>query len=142
MPLSYDLTSFQILGQKSVKFFGGYLENLKFPKDILKLSDLYIKHWTWDKYLFGPTDKMVLNWSNGWRSYIYLRSSSKYLYKLPINQLIFDKKIITVTRIKNTYAAAEAWIIGLSLAWKTYGSKQLLKTFRTLPDMFLDHKVK
>ena len=35
-----DLTTFQILGQKSVKFFGGFLENLKFPKDILKLSDL------------------------------------------------------------------------------------------------------
>ena len=43
MPLSYDLTTFQILGQKSVKFFGGFLENLKFPKDILKLSDLYNK---------------------------------------------------------------------------------------------------
>ena len=42
MPLSYDLTTFQILGQKSVKFLGGFLENLKFPKDILKLSDLYL----------------------------------------------------------------------------------------------------
>ena len=38
--LSYDLTPFTVLGQKSVKFFGGFLENLKFPKDILKLSDL------------------------------------------------------------------------------------------------------
>ena len=42
MSLSYDLTTFQILGQKSVKIFGGFLENLKFPKNILKLSDLYI----------------------------------------------------------------------------------------------------
>ena len=40
VPLSYDLTTFQILGQKSVKFFGGFLENLKFQKDILKLTDL------------------------------------------------------------------------------------------------------
>ena len=28
----YDLTNFLILGQKSVKFFGGFLENLKFQK--------------------------------------------------------------------------------------------------------------
>ena len=41
MLLSYDLITFQILGQKSVKFFGGFLENLKFQKVILKLSDLY-----------------------------------------------------------------------------------------------------
>ena len=40
VPLSYDLTTFQILGQKSVKYFGGFLKNLEFPKDILKLSDL------------------------------------------------------------------------------------------------------
>ena len=32
VPSSYDLTTFYILGQKSVKFFGGYLENLKFQK--------------------------------------------------------------------------------------------------------------
>ena len=32
VPLSYDLTTFQILGQKSVKFFGEFLENLKFQK--------------------------------------------------------------------------------------------------------------
>ena len=31
---------FRYLGQKSVKFFGGFLENLKFQKDILKLSNL------------------------------------------------------------------------------------------------------
>ena len=41
MLLSYDLITFQILGQKSVKFWGGFLENPKFQKDILKLSDLY-----------------------------------------------------------------------------------------------------
>ena len=28
----YDLSTFQILGQKSVKFFGGFVENLKFQK--------------------------------------------------------------------------------------------------------------
>ena len=32
MLLSYDLITFQILGQKSVKFLGGFLENLKFQK--------------------------------------------------------------------------------------------------------------
>ena len=37
MLLPYDLITFQILGQKSVKF----LENLEFQKDILKLTDLY-----------------------------------------------------------------------------------------------------
>ena len=31
-----------ILGQKFVKFFGGFLENLKNQKDILKLTDLYL----------------------------------------------------------------------------------------------------
>ena len=30
--LSYDLTTFWILGQKSVKLFGGFLENLKFQR--------------------------------------------------------------------------------------------------------------
>ena len=29
VPLSYDLTTFYILGQKSFKFLGGFLENLK-----------------------------------------------------------------------------------------------------------------
>ena len=38
--LFYDLTTFLILGQKFVKFFGGFLENLKNQKDILKLTDL------------------------------------------------------------------------------------------------------
>ena len=51
MILSYDLITFQILGQKSVKFFGGFLENLKFQNDILKLSDLYL----------GITDKEAEN---------------------------------------------------------------------------------
>ena len=32
MPLSYDLTTFKILGQKSVKFWREFLENLKFQK--------------------------------------------------------------------------------------------------------------
>ena len=35
-----DLTTFQFLGQKFVKFFVGVLEDLKTSKDILKLSDL------------------------------------------------------------------------------------------------------
>ena len=39
--LFYDLTTFQILGQKFVKFFVGFLENLRNQKYILKLSDLY-----------------------------------------------------------------------------------------------------
>ena len=38
--LSYDLTTFHILGQKSVKFLGGFSENLKFQKDILILTNL------------------------------------------------------------------------------------------------------
>ena len=36
-----DLITFYILGQKFVKFFVGFLENLWHPKDILKLTDLY-----------------------------------------------------------------------------------------------------
>ena len=38
--LFYDLNTFQIFGQKFVKFFGGFLENLRNQNDILKLSDL------------------------------------------------------------------------------------------------------
>ena len=40
VPLSYDLTTFQILGQKFVKFFGFFLDNLRHQKDILRLTDL------------------------------------------------------------------------------------------------------
>ena len=36
-----DFNTFHVLGQKFVKFFGGFLENLKNQKDILKLTDLY-----------------------------------------------------------------------------------------------------
>ena len=36
-----DLTSFNILGQKFVKFFDVFLESLKHQKDILRLTDLY-----------------------------------------------------------------------------------------------------
>ena len=36
-----DYNTFHVLGQKFVKFFGGFLENLKNQKDILKLTDLY-----------------------------------------------------------------------------------------------------
>jgi hypothetical protein len=39
-PLFYDLTTFKIPGQKFVKFFVGFLENLRYQKDILKLTDL------------------------------------------------------------------------------------------------------
>ena len=35
-----DLNSFNILEQKIVKFFIGFLENLRYQKDILKLIDL------------------------------------------------------------------------------------------------------
>ena len=35
-----DLTTFKFLGQKFVKFFVGFLENLRHQKDILKLTDL------------------------------------------------------------------------------------------------------
>ena len=38
--IGYDLNTFQILGQKFDKFFGGFLENLRNQKDILKLTDL------------------------------------------------------------------------------------------------------
>ena len=57
MPLSYDLITFQILGQKSVNFFWGFLENLKFQKDILKLSDLYVSNFVTkvlSKYVVTP----------------------------------------------------------------------------------------
>ena len=40
-----DLTTFQILGQKFVKFFGVFLENFKNQKDILKLTDLQLWRW-------------------------------------------------------------------------------------------------
>ena len=39
MALSYDFTIY-ILGQKFVKFLVGFLENLRYQKDILKLIDL------------------------------------------------------------------------------------------------------
>ena len=39
--LFYDLTTFQILGQKFVKFFVGFLENLRYKKEILKLTDFW-----------------------------------------------------------------------------------------------------
>ena len=42
MPLSYDLITFQILGQKFVKSFVGFLESLKNQKDILRLTDLQL----------------------------------------------------------------------------------------------------
>ena len=35
-----DFNTFLVLGQKFVKFFGGFLENFKNQKDILKLTDL------------------------------------------------------------------------------------------------------
>ena len=41
VPLFYDLTTFYILGQKFVKIFVGFLENLRYQKGILKLIDLY-----------------------------------------------------------------------------------------------------
>ena len=40
VPLSYDLTTFWILGQKFVKFLVGFEENLRHQKDILRLTDL------------------------------------------------------------------------------------------------------
>ena len=41
--LSYDLATFQILGQKFVKFFVGILVKKMTPKrEILKLTDLYL----------------------------------------------------------------------------------------------------
>ena len=36
------MTTFYILGQKFVKFFEGFLENLRYQEDILKLIDLYV----------------------------------------------------------------------------------------------------
>ena len=42
-----DFNTFHVLGQKFVKFFGFFLENLKNQKDILKLTDLYL---TYDKH--------------------------------------------------------------------------------------------
>ena len=42
MPLFYDLTTLYILGQKFVKFFVGFLENLRYQKDVLKLTNLYL----------------------------------------------------------------------------------------------------
>ena len=44
VPLSNDLNTFQILRQKFVKFFVGYLENFRHLKDILKLIDLQRKY--------------------------------------------------------------------------------------------------
>ena len=38
---SYDLTTFLDSRAEICQIFQGFLENLKFPKDILKLSDLY-----------------------------------------------------------------------------------------------------
>ena len=35
------MTTFYILGQKFVKFFVGFLENIRHQKDILRLTDLY-----------------------------------------------------------------------------------------------------
>ena len=40
VPLSYDLTTFQSLGQKFVKFFVGILVQTMTPKGHLKLTDL------------------------------------------------------------------------------------------------------
>ena len=40
VPLSYDLTIFKILGQKCVKLFHCFLENIRHQKDVLKLTDL------------------------------------------------------------------------------------------------------
>ena len=37
-----DVTTFYILGQKFVKFFVVFLENLRHQKDILRLTDLYV----------------------------------------------------------------------------------------------------
>ena len=42
VPLFYDLTTFLDSGQKFVKFFVGFLENLRHQKGILRLTDLYI----------------------------------------------------------------------------------------------------
>jgi len=36
MALSYDFTTIYILGQKFVKFLVGFLENLRYQKDILR----------------------------------------------------------------------------------------------------------
>ena len=36
-----NMTTFYVLGQKFVKFFFGFLENLRNQKDILRLTDLY-----------------------------------------------------------------------------------------------------
>jgi len=37
-----NMTTFYVLGQKFVKFFFGFLENLRNQKDILRLTDLYL----------------------------------------------------------------------------------------------------
>ena len=39
--ISYNLTTLYILGQKFVKFFVGFLENLRHQEDILRLVDLF-----------------------------------------------------------------------------------------------------
>ena len=39
--LFFDITTFYILGQKFVKCFVGFLENLRHHQDILRLTDLY-----------------------------------------------------------------------------------------------------
>ena len=38
-----DWITFYILGQNFVKFFVGFLENLRYRKDILKLTELFFK---------------------------------------------------------------------------------------------------
>ena len=40
-----DFNTFQVLGQKYVKFFGVFLDNFKNQKDILKLTDLQLWQW-------------------------------------------------------------------------------------------------
>ena len=76
---------FRFLGQKFVKFFGGFLENLRHLKDILKLTDLYIlSNWWWRfcQFLWPSQKTWTLLYCSATLNRVEQRTSKQILWRI------------------------------------------------------------
>ena len=104
-----DFNTFHVLGQKFVKFFGGFLENLKNQKDILKLSDL-LK--TQSRFFFLVAVTVGLN--QFWRNISILISLLFYMVWIFLKKISWNRKIV---KIKTTLLQNSFHPIAVAVHW-------------------------